>query len=71
MLKCCSPIVEKYNVKAFDRCIDTQKFPNFFEVTKVAPIFKKGEREIPENYRPISLLWSRSKLFENFSFLER
>ena len=55
MLKCCSPIVEKYHVKAFNRCIDSQKVPNFFKVAKVVPISKKGERDCPENYRPISL----------------
>ena len=68
MLKCCSPIVEKYIVKAFNRCIDTQNFPNFLKVAKVVPIFKKGERDSPENYRSISLLCSISKLFEKLLY---
>ena len=31
MLKCCSPIDEKYIVKAFSTCIDTQNFQNFLK----------------------------------------
>ena len=68
MLKCCSPIIEKYIVKAFNRCIDLKKFPNFLKVAKVVPVFKKGERDNPENYRPISLLTSISKLFEKLLY---
>ena len=68
MLKCCSPIVEKYILKAFNRCIDTQKFPNFLKVAKVVPIFKKGERDSPENFRPIRLLCSIRKLFEKLLY---
>ena len=51
-------------------------FPNILKIAQVCTVFKKGERELRENYRPISLLSNLSKLFERamhsrvYSFLE-
>ena len=52
------------------------KFPDLLKIAKVCPVFKKGERNIRENYRPISLLSNLSKVFERamhlrlYNFLE-
>ena len=40
--------------------------PRDWKLAKVVPVFKKGDRGNPENYRPISLLPTISKLYENF-----
>ena len=39
-------------------------FPNAFKVAKLKPIFKKGKKTDPSNYRPISLLPSISRITE-------
>ena len=40
------------------------KFPNCIKTAKVTPIFKKGDQDNCNNYRPISLLSNLSKLME-------
>ena len=39
-------------------------FPNACKIAKVKPLFKKGSKRDPSNYRPISLLPLLSKVFE-------
>ena len=43
-------------------------FPKQLRIAKVIPLFKKGEETSIENYRPISLLSSISKVFERVVF---
>ena len=39
-------------------------FPDIFKIARITPIFKKGNRNIRDNYRPISSLPFISKIFE-------
>lgn len=39
-------------------------FPGKLKVTKVIPVYKKGSRTEVQNYRPVSVLPSISKVFE-------
>ena len=45
-------------------------FPEKLKIANVRPLFKKGDEERIENYRPISLLTSISKVFEKVVFLQ-
>ena len=47
-----------------NQMITTGIFPDSLKIAKIIPIFKKGDIEIIENYRPISILPAISKIFE-------
>ena len=47
-----------------NQMITTGIFPDSLKIAKIIPIFKKGDIEITENYRPISILPAISKIFE-------
>ena len=45
-----------------------RKFANLMNLAKVIPLFKKGDKLLFENYRPISLLTAISKILERVVF---
>ena len=48
----------------FDKAAFHAKSPLQWKTAKIVPIHKKGVKEDPENYRPISLLCSLGKVYE-------
>ena len=48
----------------FNRYISDKAFPFLMKMANVCPIFKKRDSTSKENYRPISVLPSASKVFE-------
>ena len=63
-LKCCSPVIEKHLSLAFNKCIDVGIFSKSFKIAKVISLYKKGNKDDPANYQPISLLSYLSKVLE-------
>ena len=57
-------ITSSYLTKIYNVSKDDQNFPDSLKLADVAPIHKKGVRTTKENYRPVSLLPTVSKLFE-------
>ena len=41
-------------------------FPSKWKIAKVTPLFKDGDKSLPENYRPISILPALGKILEKF-----
>lgn len=50
--------------KIINACITQNSFPNKLKQAKVTPIFKKGDTNDLNNFRPISILPTFSKFFE-------
>ena len=46
------------------KSIETGIFPDEWKLTRVTPIFKKGKRDCPNNYRLISVIPTVTKIFE-------
>ena len=51
-----------------NQCLTTGIFPDKLKIAKIVPIHKKEEKDILNNYRPISLLPSVSKVIERVMF---
>jgi hypothetical protein len=47
-----------------NKVISQSSFPDCLKVARVTPLFKKGSRSDPNNYRPISILPTISKVIE-------
>ena len=60
-----TPLTELYNVS-----VKESMFPLDLKYANVAPLFKKDDNTNKENYRPISILPSISKIFERLMFQE-
>jgi hypothetical protein len=57
------PLVHIYNIS-----LQTGIFPEMVKIAKIRPLFKKGDRQDMQNYRPISILTSFTKIFEKLIF---
>ena len=55
-------------VSIINKSLERGYFPNDFKTAKVIPIFKNGDSNQTQNYRPISLLNNLSKLFEKIIY---
>ena len=65
VLKSISHIVSPILASIFNKVIDTGIYPDILKNAKIIPVFKKGNKKLPENYRPISLLSCTNKLLES------
>ena len=53
-----------------NRCINLGTFPQNLKNADITPIFKKIDRVIKENYRPISILPTFSKIYEKILYAQ-
>ena len=52
----------------FNACIKDRIFINDFKTGKVSPVFKSGRKDLPGNYRPITVLPTRTRVFERIVY---
>lgn len=77
MLKNCRHILVPHITYLLNRCLQMGVFPNAFKKAIVHPIYKSGSRSCVNNYRPISVLPTLSKILEKIlnkclrSFLDK
>ena len=48
----------------FNRLLISGQYPKAWKYADVTPVYKKGDKQIPNNYRPISLLSVVGKTME-------
>ena len=68
LIKNVFPGIVKPLVHIFNLSIMTGIVPIKMKIAKVVPIFKKGDPQLLNNYRPISLLTSFSKILEKIVY---
>ena len=67
LLFCDSTLVKPLSI-IFKNILQTSVYPDLWKQANVTPIFKKEDKQLVKNYRPISLLPICGKLFEKIIF---
>jgi len=57
--------ISDYLILIFNKCIQLQDIPKPWKSANITPVFKKGNKSDPTNYRPISLTSILCKMFEH------
>ena len=65
ILKELAPNISGCLTQIFRQSLSTGTLPKDWKVAQIAPIFKKGNRHLPENYRPVSLTSLCAKIMEH------
>ena len=63
-LKLRAKIISSYLSKLYNKCVEYGVFPKSLKFAEEIEIYKSGKKNKINNYRPISLLSSFSKIFE-------
>ena len=70
LLKCIEPILTPILTLIINQSLNSGIFPKKLKIAKIVPLHKKDDIHTIENYRPISLLSSISKVFEKVVYLQ-
>lgn len=64
LLKNCSESLAPILADIFRLILDSGQIPTIWRIAIITPIFKKGEKTDPKNYRPISITCTICRVFE-------
>ena len=64
MIKMCDESLVQPLSLIFKGCIYTGVYPDTWKKSNIVPVHKKGDKQIANNYRPVSLLPTCSKILE-------
>ena len=62
VLKLAAPVIYKQLTELLNLSLKSREYPHDWKLAKVSPVFKAGERNDPNNYRPISVLLTISRV---------
>ena len=68
IIKIAAPAISDSLTFIFNQAITLSSFPNEWKMARVIPLYKNGQRNIPGNYRPISVLPAISKIMERIMY---
>ena len=68
LLKCASSIIAPILSEILNISVTLGKYPSKLKLSKITPIFKSGEDNDANNYRPISLLSNFNRIFEKIMY---
>ncbi|XP_060583416.1 uncharacterized protein LOC132739674 [Ruditapes philippinarum] len=68
LLKLCAKELAPGMTRIYQLSLDSGTLPADWKTADVSPIFKKGNRSTPSNYRPISLTSISCKILEHIIF---
>jgi hypothetical protein len=68
LIKHCSIIISPILSTFFNSFMDSGIFPTILKVGNITPIFKKGDSQLFDNYRPVSTIPIFSKIFEKLIY---
>ena len=67
-LKLCKSALSPFLAQIFKLCIRKDTYPKSLKCAQVVPIHKGGQKDLCNNYRPISLLSPINKIFEKLLY---
>ena len=68
MIKICDKAIVKPLPIIYKNCIDTGIFPDLWKKSSIVPVHKKGDKQLLQDYRAVSLLPILGKILEKILF---